>query len=107
MSVENVSSVLFVALDVRAGAFAEAIGWMKRQTRRVYLPEDKLWVLDTGTLPTDPGWQTLLDDVKASGWHVLGFAAWPVDMPLSGNGPALRSLAELSVEAKFLQQRRK
>lgn len=92
------TTLVFLKSFLSRDRFADALEWVKAQERRLYLPDEKLWVLDLQTSPSDPGFETSLDEVRDSGWTIVGSTLWDASLPLRGNEKALASLAELAVE---------
>lgn len=94
------TTLVFLKSFLSRGRFIEALDWVKAQERRLYLPDEKLWVLDLMTSPSDPAFEDALDRVRDCGWTIVGSTLWDASLPLRGNEKALASLAELAVEAQ-------
>lgn len=94
------TTLVFLKSFLSRDRFAEALEWVKAKDRRIYLPDEKLWVLDLETTPSDPCFEFALAEVRDAGWTIVGSTFWDASLPLRGNEAALASLSELSVESK-------
>ncbi|MEQ1761594.1 MAG: hypothetical protein ABL984_00480 [Pyrinomonadaceae bacterium] len=92
------TTLVFLKSFLSRDRFADALDWVKARERRIYLPDDKLWVLDLETDPTDPGFENALEEVRESGWTIVASTLWDASLPLRGNEKALSALSELAVE---------
>jgi hypothetical protein len=93
------TTLVFLKSFLSRDKFADALAWVKAQDNRLYLPDEKLWVLDIQTTPSDPAFEDELDAVRDQGWTIVGSTLWDPSLPLRGNEVALSNLAELAVEA--------
>lgn len=98
------TTLVFLRSFLSRDRFETALAWVKAQPNRLYLPDDKLWVLDLETNPDDPAFEDALDDVRSEGWTIVGSTLWDPSLPLRDNAVALRSLAELAVETQTRQR---
>lgn len=94
----NQTTILFLKSYLPRDKFQEALTWVKAQPKRLFLGDSKIWVLDTETTPTDPGWRDVIEGVTQAGWKVVGESLWDVERPLADNKVALEALAGLAVE---------
>lgn len=92
------TTLLFLRSFLSRDRFDAALAWVKAQDNRLYLPDEKLWVLDLDTNPDDPAFEDALDSVREEGWTIVGSTLWDPSLPLRENAVALRSLAELAIE---------
>lgn len=92
------TTLVFLKSFMSRDKFASALEWVKAQPSRIYLPNEKLWVLDLELPSTSPRLDDALDEIRSNGWTIVGSTLWDPDLPLRGNEKALASLAELSVE---------
>lgn len=92
------TTILFLKSYLSREKFADALVWVKDQPRRLYLPDHKLWALDTETTPEDPAWSSVLESVEGAGWKIVGETLWDADRDLRANQKAIEGLADLAVE---------
>ena len=92
------TTLLFLRSTLSKEKFEQALAWVKAQEKRIYLPDEKLWVFDTGTTPDDPSWIRIREEVEEAGWHIAGETLWDVNDEFRDNLPKLRGLAESAVE---------
>lgn len=94
----NQTTLLFLRSYLSKDRFTDALRWVKAQENRIYLPDIKLWCLDIQTTPADALFEEHLDDIRATGWSIVGSTLWDTSLPLRGNEIALQAIAELAVE---------
>lgn len=92
------TTLVFLKSYLSRNAFTEALAWIKSRSNRIFLPEEKIWVLDIEESPESPLFEEALDEVREEGWTIVGTTLWDSSIPLKGNEVALRSLAELTIE---------
>jgi len=100
------TTLLFLKSFLSRDRFEDALAWVKAQDNRLYLPEEKLWVLDLDTNPDDPSFEDELDSVREEGWTIVGSTLWDPSLPLRDHAVALASLADLAVESQYRQPNR-
>ena len=92
----NNTTILFLNSYLSKDKFADALTWVKARPRRLWLPDQKVWAYDTQTLPSDPAWDNVLQEVADAGWKVVGETLWNSDLDLKANQKVLEGLAELA-----------
>jgi len=92
------TTLLFLRSFLSKEKFEQALSWVKSQEKRIYLPDEKVWVLDTGTTPDDPAWMDIREEVEEMGWTIVGETLWNVNLDLRADIQKLRVLAESSMD---------
>ena len=78
----QLTTVAYLRCRLSREKFEAALSWIKCQDRRRFLPTFGLWALDLDTTPDDPAYETIISDIAAEGWELVGEVALEVGQPL-------------------------
>lgn len=95
----NGTTLVFLKSYASRDKFAGALEWVKAQPshKRIFLGDQKVWVLDIETTPSDPSFKQAIKEVEAQGWTIIGETLWDPELPIRDNQRAIGVIVDNAI----------
>ena len=93
-------TILFLRSHMSRNKFMAAMEWLSTRSPRVYLRDEKLWIITAPAHPGDEDFETFTKTVTDEGWTIAATTMWSTDMPLHQNKQRLSAIARVTQRPK-------